>query len=149
MWRKRSCFDVVVLQYDECARCKPLLSFSFHREPSFVRKNNHHTLQSEGIERRVQKRGMLWVSYVRFTYHIAGINETKNALQVLYMGKSSIPHRLKKRKTQACGPTGGITVKIPSVAEHDHVKTERVRIVQKTLMPQECLPTLKNPRQSF
>ena len=36
-----------------------------------------------------------------------------------------------------------------SVVEHEHVKTERVRIVQKTLMPQEFLPTLKNPRQSF
>ena len=32
-----------------------------------------------------------------------------------------------------------------SVAEHVQVKTERVRIVQKTLMQQEFLPTLKKP----
>ena len=70
------------------------------------------------------------------------------------MGKSSIPHRLKKRKTQACSPTGGITVKntIPSlvqmVPEHGQDKSKRVRIVQKTLMQQEFLPTLKNPRFS-
>ena len=36
-----------------------------------------------------------------------------------------------------------------SVVEHEHVKLKRVRIVQKTLMQQEFLPTLKNPRQSF
>ena len=35
-----------------------------------------------------------------------------------------------------------------SVSEHDHVNTKRVRIVQNTLMRQEFLPTLKNPRFS-
>ena len=34
------------------------------------------------------------------------------------------------------------------MAEHVQVKTERVRIVQNTLMQQEFLPTLKNPRQT-
>jgi hypothetical protein len=32
-----------------------------------------------------------------------------------------------------------------SVAEHEHVKLKRVRIVQKTLMLQEFLPILKKP----
>ena len=60
--------------------------------------------------------------------------------------------RLKKKKKRARSVV--VYPKTPrvlaqSVAEHDHVKLKRVRIVQKTLMQQEFLPTLKNPRQSF
>ena len=38
---------------------------------------------------------------------------------------------------------------VQAVPEHGQDKSKRVRIVQKTLMQQEFLPTLKNPRQSF
>ena len=57
--------------------------------------------------------------------------------------------RLKKRACSVVVYPKTLRVLAQSVAEHVQVKTERVRIVQKTLMPQEFLPTLKNPRPSF
>ena len=44
------------------AVCNPLYPTVLHRCPHFVKKT-HHILQPAGIERQVQKRGLLWVSY--------------------------------------------------------------------------------------